>query len=257
MARTLDGLVTCVTTSNGKVVIITGAGSGIGAATAKLLADRGDRVLMVGRDLDRLTRARVQLGSAAAEVLAADVTADGAGETVVRTAIELWGRVDVLVNNAGINRAGDLATLSMSDFDATFAVNVRAPYALTRAAVGHMRPGSSIVFVGSNLSRYGKPGASAYAASKAAVESLTRTLAVELGGAGIRVNAVSPGMTHTGMTAASFADEERYRQLVANSPVGFLGEPEDIASTIAFLTSDASRYVNGASLVIDGGRSLI
>ncbi len=247
----------CVTATKSKVVIITGAGSGIGEATTRLLVDRGDRVLMVGRDLDRLARARQQLGVDATDVLAADVTADDAGETVVRAALDRWGRVDVLVNNAGINRPGDLATMSMGDFDDTFAVNVRAPYALTRAAVAHMQPGSSIVFVGSNLSRYGKPGAAAYAASKAAVESLTRTLAVELGSAGIRVNAVSPGMTHTAMTAGSFADEDRYRQLVANSPVGFLGEPDDIAGAIAFLASDASRYVNGAALVIDGGRSLI
>jgi NAD(P)-dependent dehydrogenase (short-subunit alcohol dehydrogenase family) len=249
--------VLCVTTTKSKVVIITGAGSGIGEATTRLLVERGDRVLMVGRDLDRLARARQLLGVDATDVLAVDVTGDDAGETVVRAALDRWGRVDVLVNNAGINRPGDLATMSMGDFDDTFAVNVRAPYALTRAAVAHMQPGSSIVFVGSNLSRYGKPGAAAYAASKAAVESLTRTLAVELGSAGIRVNAVSPGMTHTAMTAGSFSDQDRYRQLVANSPVGFLGEPDDIAGAIAFLASDASRYVNGAALVIDGGRSLI
>jgi NAD(P)-dependent dehydrogenase (short-subunit alcohol dehydrogenase family) len=246
-----------VSATESQVVIVTGAGSGIGAATARLLVDRGDRVLMVGRDPGRLAHARQQIGSDHTDVLAVDVTADRAGETIVHAALDRWGRVDVLVNNAGINRPGDFATLSMSDFDDTFAVNVRAPYALTRAAVPHLRPGSSIVFVGSNLSRYGKPGAAAYAASKAAVESLTRTLAVELGSAGIRVNAVSPGMTHTGMTAASLADEDRYRQLVANSPVGFLGEPDDIAGTIAFLTSGASRYVNGAALVIDGGRTLI
>ncbi|HEX5087370.1 MAG TPA: SDR family oxidoreductase [Nocardioides sp.] len=246
-----------MTTTEGKVAIVTGAGSGIGAATARRLVERGDRVLLVGRDAERLARAHRVLGTGATDVLAVDLTTERAGETVLGAALDRWGRVDVLVNNAGINRAGDFATLSMRDFDDIFAVNVRAPYALTRATVPHLSPGSSIVFVGSNLSRYGKPGAAAYAASKAAVESLTRTLAVELGGAGIRVNAVSPGMTHTGMTAAGLADEERYRQLVANSPVGFLGVPDDIAATIAFLTSDASRYVNGAAIVIDGGRTLI
>ena len=145
----------------------------------------------------------------------------------------------------------------MADFDDTFAVNVRAPYALARAAIPIMGPGSSIMFVGTNLTRYGKPGAAAYAASKAAVESLTRTLAVELGPAGIRVNAVSPGMTHTEMTAGNFADEERHRQLVSMSPVGYLGEPDDIANAIAFLTSDAARYINGSAVVIDGGRRLL
>jgi NADP-dependent 3-hydroxy acid dehydrogenase YdfG len=127
MARTLGSLVPFVTATESKVVIITGAGSGIGAATARLLVDRGDRVLLVGRDPDRLSRAREQLGSGATGVLAVDVTDDRSGKSIVGAALDRWGRVDVLVNNAGINRPGDLATLSMSDFDDTFAVNVRAP----------------------------------------------------------------------------------------------------------------------------------
>jgi NAD(P)-dependent dehydrogenase (short-subunit alcohol dehydrogenase family) len=146
----------------------------------------------------------------------------------------------------------------MTDFDETFAVNVRGPYALTRAAVPAMSAGSgSIVFVGSNLTRYGKPGAASYAASKAAVESLARTLAVELGPAGIRVNAVSPGVTRTAMTEAYFVDDDRRRHLLSTSPVGHLGAPEDIAGTIAFLTSDAARYINGSTVVVDGGRRLL
>ena len=121
-----------------------------------------------------------------------------------------------------------------------------------------MNAGSSnIVFVGSNLTRYGKPGAAAYAASKAAVESFTKTLAVELGPAGIRVNAVSPGMTRTEMTAGNFSDPERHRLLVSMSPVGYLGEPDDIGNTIAFLTSHEARYINGAVVVVDGGRRLL
>ena len=240
-----------------RTAVITGAGSGIGEATARLLVARGDRVLMVGRDAERLKAAQARLGAGVADILDIDITAEHAAATVVQTALDRWGQVDTLVNNAGTYRHGEVAALPMSDFDELFAVNVRAPYALTRAAVPHLPPGSSIVFVGSNLTRIGKPGAAAYAASKAAVESLTRTLAVELGSAGIRVNAVSPGTTRTHMTAANFEDEARHRQLVAMSPVGFLGEPDDIARTIEFLASDTARYVNGTAVVIDGGRTLI
>jgi NAD(P)-dependent dehydrogenase (short-subunit alcohol dehydrogenase family) len=213
---------------------------------------------MVGRDADKLRAAQSCIGADATEVLALDVTSADAPEQIVQAAMSKWGRLDILINNAGTYRHGNVTDLSMADFDDTFAVNVRAPYALTRAAVHALTSGtSSIVFVGSNLTRYGKPGAASYAASKAAVESLTKTLAVELGPAGIRVNAVSPGMTHTDMTAANFGDRERLDQLISTSPVGFLGEPNDIAHTIAFLTSDAARYINGSAVVIDGGRRLL
>ena len=243
--------------SNTRTAIVTGAGAGIGEATTRLLANQGVQVLMVGRDADRLRRAQAGIAPDTTEILAVDVTGGDAPQKIVRAAIDRWGRLDIVINNAGIYRHGNVADLPMADFDDTFAVNVRAPYALARAAIPIMGPGSSIMFVGTNLTRYGKPGAAAYAASKAAVESLTRTLAVELGPAGIRVNAVSPGMTHTEMTAGNFADEERHRQLVSMSPVGYLGEPDDIANAIAFLTSDAARYINGSAVVIDGGRRLL
>jgi NAD(P)-dependent dehydrogenase (short-subunit alcohol dehydrogenase family) len=243
--------------SQSQIAIVTGAGAGIGEATTRALVERGDQVLMVGRDVARLKEAQQRIGPDSTEIVDIDLTGTGAADAVVEAALERFGRIDAVVNNAGTYRRGTVADLPISDFDETFAVNVRAPYALTRAAIPHLRPGSSIVFVGSNLTRYGKPGAAAYAASKAAVESLTRTLAVELGDAGIRVNAVSPGLTRTGMTAASFDDDARYQQLVALSPVGFLGEPGDIAATIAFLTSDAARYINGTAVVIDGGRTLM
>jgi NAD(P)-dependent dehydrogenase (short-subunit alcohol dehydrogenase family) len=239
-----------------RIAVVTGAGSGIGEATTRVLVERGDQVLMVGRDEDRLRRAQERIGGEATRMIAVDITEDSAADAVVAAALEHWGRIDTLVNNAGVYRHGELSALSMSEFDETFAINVRAPYALTRAAVPHMGRGSSIVFVGSNLSRVGKPGASAYAASKAAVESLTKTLAVELGDVGIRANAVSPGMTRTEMTAANFEDTARYEQLVAMSPVGFLGEARDIANAIAFLSSDDARYINGTSVLIDGGRTL-
>lgn len=110
--------------------------------------------------------------------------------------------------------------------------------------------------VGSNLTRYGKPGAAGYAAGKAAVESLTRTLAVELGPSGIRVNAVAPGTTRTAMTADSFADSGRHQELVAMSPLGRLGEPEDVGRAIAVLASDAARHITGSVVVVDGDRSV-
>jgi NAD(P)-dependent dehydrogenase (short-subunit alcohol dehydrogenase family) len=241
-----------------RIAIVTGAGSGIGEATTRALVDRGDRVLMVGRGAGRLRAVQASVGADSAEILAVDLTADGAPEQIVHAALGRWGRLDVVVNNAGTYRHGTIAEQSMTDFDETFAVNVRGPYALTRAAVPAMSAGSgSIVFVGSNLTRYGKPGAASYAASKAAVESLARTLAVELGPAGIRVNAVSPGVTRTAMTEANFVDDVRRRQLLSTSPVGHLGAPEDIAGTIAFLTSAAARYINGSTVVVDGGRRLL
>ena len=240
-----------------RVAVITGGGSGIGAATARLLVERGERVVLVGRGEDRLRTMQAELGDDVAEVLAIDVNADEAPAAVVSAAMSRWGRIDTLVNNAGTYRHGEVVDMPMLDFDETFLVNVRAPYALTREAVPALKPGSSIVFVGSNLTRVGKPGAAAYSASKAAVESLTKTLAVELGSAGVRVNAVSPGLTRTDMTTSSFGDSDRYRTALAQSPTGYLGDPQDIAHVIAFLSSDAARYVNGTAVVIDGGRILL
>jgi NAD(P)-dependent dehydrogenase (short-subunit alcohol dehydrogenase family) len=246
--------------SHHPVAVVTGGGSGIGEATTRRLVERGYRVLMVGRNGARLRAAQADIEGLRCQestaLLAVDITNDGAAEAIVDAAIDQWGHLDTLVHAAGVSRPGEIATASLVDFDATFALNVRAPFALTKAAVPQLKPGSSIVFVSSHLTQLGKPAAAAYSASKGAIESLVKTLAVELGAVGIRVNAVSPGPTNTNMAAASFSDRAELERLVAMSPIGHLGEPDDIAQAIVFLASDAARYINGAAVLIDGGRSL-
>jgi glucose 1-dehydrogenase len=237
-----------------KVAIVTGASSGIGAATARALAEAGANLVLVGRDEGRLARtaAEVQAKGRDALLVIADVTDVGASDRVVQRALDGYGAIDVLIHSAGTFVRKPAAETSSEDLDRLLDVHVRAPFALTRVALPHLRPGSSLVFIGSNLAHFAVSGTSAYAASKAAEEALARNLAVELGGRGIRVNSISPGAIKTPMTA-HLQTPEGAASIIAKIPLGRIGEPEDVASAVTYLCSDAARHITGTSLVVDGG----
>jgi NAD(P)-dependent dehydrogenase (short-subunit alcohol dehydrogenase family) len=234
--------------------LVTGATSGIGRAVALKLAEEGAEVILVGRNAQRgaETVAAIEADGGRARFIAADL---GDLESIARL-VEEAGDIDILVNNAGIYPFAPTHETAASDFETTFATNVRAPFFLTAAIAPKMaaRGGGSIVNLGTMVAHFGLPGASVYGASKAAIVSLTQTWAAEYGPQGVRVNAVSAGTTRTEGTAGMGDDLD---QLAQASPMGRPAGPEEIAEAILFLASPRASYVNGAILAADGGRTAV
>jgi dihydroanticapsin dehydrogenase len=243
----------------GRRAVITGAAAGIGRATAQRLADEGARVLLVDVDpaVEEAAAAIAPAGCAAGVV--ADVSLPGAVERVAELAVERLGGVDTLVNNAAIHRVGPVDELSLEDWEATFAVNVRSCFLTTRALVPELRRagGGAIVNTTSQVALRGAPGATAYAASKGAVISFTRSLARELAPDGIRVNAICPGWVATPFNdpvVTLLGGSQAHASLVRESvPLGRQAEPHEIAAGTLFLVSAAASYMTGQVLTIDGG----
>jgi NAD(P)-dependent dehydrogenase (short-subunit alcohol dehydrogenase family) len=241
----------------GKTALVTGASSGFGRGIATKLAGGGARVVAVGRDDERLaeTAAAIEASGGTCLAVTEDLVAEGAAERVAEAAVSAFGPIATLINNAGIFAYAPLAETDRAQIDEMVAINFRAPLELTKAVVPHMSRGSSVVFVGSNLAHHGVPGMALYSATKGAVEVLAKVLAIELGPEGIRVNAVSPGPSRTPMTSAITSDPETEKMVVDGTPVGRMGEVEDIAAAVCYLASEqAAGYVAGATLVIDGGQ---
>ena len=238
-------------TMESRTALVTGSTSGIGRAIAAALAADGLRVAVSGRDATRGDAVAQEIGGV---FVAADLgeSAAAARDLAARATEALGGRIDVLVNNAGVYPGGATAELSDADADALLAVNVRAPHALVAAIAPAMaaRGDGVIVNVGSWISRVGMPQGALYGATKAAVEQLTRSWAAEFGSAGVRVNAVSPGVTRTEGTAGAAAVLDA---MAARTPAGRVGEPEDVAAAVAWLASDGARFVHGATIDVDGG----
>jgi NAD(P)-dependent dehydrogenase (short-subunit alcohol dehydrogenase family) len=235
----------------GRVALVTGASSGIGAACAAELAARGARVLLTGRDEQRLAR---HASADGCEPFAIDLTDDGAPEAVVARCLERFGRLDVLVHSAGIYENEPVERSTMASFDRLFAINVRAAYALTLAALPHLREGASIVFISSVFGQIGLSGAASYCASKGAIDQLTKALALDLAPRGVRVNGVAPGFILTALNEANLGGPTEARRAVeADTPAGRIGSVDEIAPAVAYLASDAAAFVQGATLVIDGG----
>lgn len=239
----------------GKVAIVTGASAGIGAAIAETLGACGAVVVCVGRDAERLqhTVGRVDAAGGTGHGTVVDLAAQDACLTMITQTLDRFGRIDILVHNAGVFEFGPFEQTPVSSLDEQWATNVRMPYELTQALLPHLGAGSSVIFVGSNVAQIGFPNSAAYSATKGAIESLSRCLAVELAPRGIRINTVSPGMTRTQMTARLDVDEEANSAAIAATPAGFIGDPQDIANAVVFMASESSRYVLGATLVVDGG----
>jgi glucose 1-dehydrogenase len=246
-------------------VLVTGAASGIGRATCLRLARdaqaRGTKTMVAAVDigpspgLDRLVEELRALG---AETLAlhGDMGTVDAPARVVGEAVARFGGLDGLVSNAGVNRPGPLVQYAVADWDYLFAVNTRATWLLAKAAHPALKAaGGAIVATGSISGSNAHANLGAYGPTKAAVIMLVQVLAQEFGRDGIRVNAVSPGMVHTGMTATVYADRTVAAERDALVPLGRVASPEDIADVIAFLLGPDARYVNGHDLVVDGGVS--
>lgn len=239
----------------GRVAIVTGASSGLGVAFARGLAAAGAHVVLGARRVDRLEELRAELGSTGPRALAVatDVTDPEACTALVRAAMDGFGRVDLLVNNAGVSSAVPATRERPDDFRRVVDVNLHGSYWMAQACGRVMLPGACIVNVGSVLGQTtaGLPQA-AYAASKAAIIGLTRDLAQQWSGRkGIRVNAIAPGFFATEMT-----DEYQPGYLaavLARVPAGRVGETDEVVSVLLFLASDASSYVTGVVLPVDGG----
>jgi 3-oxoacyl-[acyl-carrier protein] reductase len=241
----------------GKVAVVTGASKGIGAAIAKALAAQGASVVVnyssskAGADsvVDAITAAG---GKALA--VAGDVSKAADAKGIVDTAVETYGRLDILVNNSGVYEFAPIDEITEAHFHKHFDVNVLGLLLTTQAAAKHLGEGASIVNVSSVVSRITPPGSAVYSATKGAVDAITGVLAKELGPRKIRVNSVNPGMIATeGTHSAGIIGSDFETWAVSTTPLGRIGQPDDIADVVTFLASDDSRWLTGESLIASGG----
>jgi NAD(P)-dependent dehydrogenase (short-subunit alcohol dehydrogenase family) len=239
-----------------QVAIVTGASSGIGFGCATTLAGAGIAVLGTGRDAGRLAELEKAVGDAERiATLAADLTDDDAPARIVEAAVARWGRIDFLINNAGVGSPKPLHETTDADLDQFLGLMLRAPFRMARDVLPHMRAGSAIINVTSTFAVVGGLRGGAYSAAKGGLTALTTHIACQYGPEGIRCNAVAPGVTVTPMVEHRLTDE-RFRKINTEmTPHQRLGRVEDIASTVAFLCSPGGSFINGQTIVVDGGWS--
>jgi NAD(P)-dependent dehydrogenase (short-subunit alcohol dehydrogenase family) len=239
-----------------KTALITGGNSGIGLATAKLFVAEGARVAITGRNKATLQAAARELGPNAIAI-EADATDIAATEAAVKTAVEKFGKLDIVFANAGIPGQTPVGGTALAAFEAVIRTNLTGVFFTVQAAVPHLNDGASIILNGSVISVLGNPGYSAYAASKAGVRAMARVMASELSPRNIRVNVVSPGATRTPIwgAATATADAEKVfeKRIGATTPLGRIGEPDHISKTVLFLASDDAGHIQGQELFVDGG----
>jgi meso-butanediol dehydrogenase/(S,S)-butanediol dehydrogenase/diacetyl reductase len=237
-----------------KVAIVTGAGSGIGEATARRLSREGASVVLVGRTERKLVRVAANLPQDRTLVSIADVSEQAAVEMMVADTITRFGRIDILVNNAGAAPTGPFLEASIEDWRAVMATDVDGVLFCTRAALPHLLESKGCIVNVSSVSGLGGDwNMSFYNAAKGAVSNLTRSLALELGPLGVRVNAVNPSLTFTDLTKDMKADKALMARFADRIPLGRGAEPAEVADVIAFLASQDARFVNGVNLPVDGG----
>ena len=248
-----------MTPCNGKTALVTGASRGIGRAAAIALAKVGAQVLVhYGSNAAEARSVVDQIKAAGgrAEAVGADLAApDGAHRLAAKVRDVVGDRLDILVANAGISKAATIEETTIADFDALFAVNVRAPYFLVQQLLPILKEGSSVVFTSSLAAHATVGNLSTYAATKGAIDTLVKHFALTLGPRGVRVNAVAPGVVETDMSSFVKTDAGRDFTLGMQA-LKRVAQPDDIAGAIAFLASDAARWVSGDTLRVDGGSKL-
>ncbi len=243
---------------SGKTVIVTGGARGIGLACVEAFAAEGASVLLADIDREAGEAAAVRLGAEGRTVRAvcADVSRAADARALVQTALDWTGRLDVLVNNAGILKAGDILELAEEDLDAVLAVNLKGAFLVGQAAARVMvgRGGGAIVNMGSVNGLLAIPSQLAYVVSKGGLHQLTRAMALALADKGVRVNAIGPGSIATDLLRQVMADEAARRRILSRTPMGRLGEPAEVARLALFLASEEASYITGQIVYIDGGR---
>jgi glucose 1-dehydrogenase len=241
-----------------KVALVAGAGGGIGGAAAEGLAREGAAVACADIDAAaaEATAARIRAAGGRAIAMTLDVRDRSAVDDAVAETVRAFGRLDVLVDCAGVSHGGSFLDLDHGEWERVIAVNLTGMFHLGQAAARQMvrqGGGGSIINVTSQLAEVARPERAAYVASKGGGRSLTHAMALDLAAHGIRVNAIAPGPTLTGLTRASYADPERRRATIAQIPLGRLGDPQDLVGAILFLASDESLWVTGSTVTVDGG----
>jgi NAD(P)-dependent dehydrogenase (short-subunit alcohol dehydrogenase family) len=239
------------------VALVTGAGGGIGGAGAEALAREGAAVFCTDRDgaAAETTAARIRVAGGRAAASALDLCDRPAVDAAVAAVLREFGRLDIVLESAGISHRLNFLDLDAETWDRIIAVNLTGMFHLGQAAARQMvkQGAGSIINVTSQLAEVARPERAAYVASKGGARSLTHAMAVDLAAHGIRVNAIAPGPTLTGLTRPSYTDPEARRATEAMIPLGRLGEPDDLAGAVLFLASDESRWVTGSTVTVDGG----
>lgn len=242
---------------NTKTAIVTGGNSGLGFATAKKLCDNGIKTFIIGRTKDKTENACAEIGPNAIPVIF-DLN-NLAEIPVMIKGLAKDANIDILVNNAGINMKKDFIDVTDEEFLDVMHTNVLSVFAISREVVKVMKNhgGGSIINISSMASQYGIPRVIAYSASKGAIETMTRAMAVELAQFGIRINCIAPGFIKTKMTAKALnSDPERMQKVLGRTPMGTMGEPSNISDAVYFYSTNESSFVTGTVLPVDGGNSI-
>lgn len=243
---------------NKKVAIVTGGGSGIGLAIAEKFVSAGIYTIIAGRNEKKLAQAKEKLGDLCS-AMTCDVSNLSSIPGFVNNILNQFGQIDILVNNAGVNMKKEFTDVTNEDFQLIITTNLTAVFVMSREVVRHMleRKTGCIINISSMAARYGLPKVIAYSASKTAIDGMTRAMAVELSPKGIRVNAIAPGFIYSEMTAKALdSDPERKAKVFNRTPMGKMGQPEDIGAAALYLVSDGAKYVTGVVLPVDGGNSI-
>lgn len=243
-----------------KVVLITGATSGIGEAAAKLFADSDGKVMLTGRDEDKLKSLSLSLVNDSTHFLAGDITDPVFREKLIKETLQKFRQLDILVNGAGIIAMGSVETTTLDQYDQMMDVNLRSIFHLTQLALPHLeKTQGNIINISSVAGTRSFPGLMSYCISKAGLDQFTRCAALDLAAKKIRVNAINPGVVVTNLHKRSGMSVEKYQQFLEHSktthPIGRVGNPEEIAKLIAYLASDAAGWITGVTYSIDGGRA--
>lgn len=241
-----------------KIAVVTGGGSGLGFGIAQKFTQHNIETIIIGRNIEKLEHAQQQLGSSC-HIMYYDLSDLAGIPSLIQKIVEIHGRVDILVNNAGINMKKEFTEVTDEDFAAIIHTNLNAVFAISREVVKDMLKYNSgcIINISSMAAQYGLPKVIAYSASKSAIDGITRAMATELSPKGIRVNAIAPGFIYSDMTAKALNEDiDRKTRVFARTPMGRMGQPDDIGEAALFLASEGAGFITGVVLPVDGGNSI-